>query len=150
MAAIAGALLASPLAASAQQTDLVRRIGVLRIGSPPDPYVEVFREALRELAYVETRSFVLDVRYARGDPDQLVALAAEFVRPPVDVLVTSGIPAILAAKHATTVIPIVFAAGGGDPVADGFVVSLSQPGGNMTGLTVGPPELEGKRLRRVS
>jgi len=148
MAAIAGALLASPLAASAQQTDRVRRIGVLRIGSPPDPYVEVFREALRELAYVETRSFVLDVRYARGDPDQLVALAAEFVRPPVDVLVTSGIRAMLAAKHATTV--IIFAAGGGDPVADGFVVSLSQPGGNMTGLTVGPPELEGKRLRRVS
>jgi putative ABC transport system substrate-binding protein len=146
LATLAGGLLAAPLAAQAQQAAKIARIGFLRSGSPPDPYVEVFRQGLRELGYVESQSIAIDVRYARGDPDQLVALAAELVRLKVDVLVTSGLPAIVAAKHATTVIPIVFPAGGGDPVADGLVISLARPGGNITGLTVGPPELEGKRL----
>jgi putative ABC transport system substrate-binding protein len=145
-AALALALLAAPLAAEAQPPGRVPRIGLLRAGSPPDPYVEVFRQGLRELGYVESQSIGIDVRYARGDPDQLVALAAELVRLKVDVLVTSGLPAIVAAKHATTALPIVFAAASGDPVADGIVISLARPGGNITGLTVGPPELEGKRL----
>ena len=140
-------LLAAPLAAEAQQQAMkIPRIGILRLGSPPDPYVEVFRQKLHELGYVENRSIAIDVRYARGDPDQLIALAAELVRLKVDVLLASGLPAIVAAKHATTVIPIVFAATGGDPVADGLVASLARPGGNLTGLTIGPPELEGKRL----
>ncbi len=138
-------LLAAPLAAEAQQQAAkIPRIGILRLGSPPDPYVEVFRQKLYELGYVENRSIAIDVRYASGDPDQLVA--AELARRKVDVLLASGLPAIVAAKHATTVIPIVFAATGGDPVADGLVASLARPGGNLTGLTIGPPELEGKRL----
>ena len=141
-----GLLATMPLVAEAQQAGKIARIGILRAGSPPDPYVEVFRQGLHELGYVENRSIAIDVRYARGDPDQLVALAAELVRLRVDVLVTSGLPAIVAAKHATAAIPIVFAAAGGDPVAEGVVASLAQPGGNITGLTVGPPELEGKRL----
>jgi putative ABC transport system substrate-binding protein len=142
---VGSGLLAAPLAAEAQSPGRVPRIGVLKIGSPPDPFVELFRQNLRELGYVENQSIALDVRYARGDPDQLVALAAELVRLKVDVLVTSGLPAIVAAKHATTTIPIVFAVGG-DPVADGLVATLARPGGNITGLTFGPPELEGKRL----
>ena len=121
-----------------QQAMKIPRIGILRLGSPPDPYVEVFRQKLHELGYVENRSIAIDVRYARGDPDQLIALAAELVRLKVDVLLASGLPAIVAAKHATTVIPIVFAATGGDPVADGLVASLARPGGNLTGLTIGP------------
>jgi putative ABC transport system substrate-binding protein len=140
-------LLAAPRAVEGQeQTAKIPRIGILRLGSPPDPYVEVFRQRLHELGYVENRSVAIDVRYARDDPDQLSALAAELVRLKVDILLASGLPAIVAAKHATTVIPIVFAATGGDPVADGFVTSLARPGGNLTGLTIGPPELEGKRL----
>jgi|KBSSwiStaDraftv2_1062776.scaffolds.fasta_scaffold119069_2 putative ABC transport system substrate-binding protein len=143
---LAGGLLAAPLAVQAQQAAKTATIGILRSGSPPDVYVEVFRQGLRELGYVENRSIAIDVRYARGDPDQLVALARELAQLKVDVLVASGLPAIVAAKHATSIIPIVVAAIGGDPVADGIVASLARPGGNITGLTIGPPELEGKRL----
>ena len=140
-------LLAAPRAVEGQeQAAKIPRIGILRLGSPPDPYVEMFRQRLHELGYVENRSVAIDVRYARDDPDQLSALAAELVRLKVDILLASGLPAIVAAQHATTVIPIVFAATGGDPVADGFVTSLARPGGNLTGLTIGPLELEGKRL----
>jgi putative ABC transport system substrate-binding protein len=137
-------LLAAALAAEAQSAK-VPRIGVLRPGSLPDPFVEVFRQGLRELGWAESQNIAVDVRYARGDPDQLLALAAELVRLKVDVLVTGGLPATMAVQRATTAIPIVFL-GPPDPDASGLVASLARPGGNITGLTVGPPELEGKRL----
>jgi ABC-type uncharacterized transport system substrate-binding protein len=145
VALVSLALLAAPLAAEAQQTGKVPRIGLLRPGLPPDPSIEAFRQGLRELGYVESQSIGIDVRYARGDPDQLLALAAELVRLKVDVLFANGLPGIMAAKRATTAIPIVFL-GPPDPVGAGLVASLARPGGNITGLTVGPPELEGKRL----
>ena len=137
--------LLAPPATESQEVKKIPRIGVLRPGSPPDPYVEAFRQGLRELGYVESQSITIDVRYARGDPDQLVTLAAELVRLKVDVLLTGGGPATAAAKRATTAIPIVFV-GSSDPVAFGLVASLARPGANITGLTVGPPELEGKRV----
>jgi putative ABC transport system substrate-binding protein len=138
------ALLAAPLAVQAQPAK-IPRIGVLRPGSPPDPFVEAFRQGLRELGYVESQSATIDVRYAKGDPDQLPTLADELVRLKIDVLLTGGGPATAVAKRVTTAIPIVFV-GSSDPVALGLVASLARPGANITGLTVGPPELEGKRV----
>jgi putative ABC transport system substrate-binding protein len=101
---------------------------------------------LRELGYVEGKNIVIEYRYAEGKLERLPDLAAELVRLKVDVIVTpSGGPTILAAKKATATIPIVFAAAA-DPVGDGLVSSLARPGGNITGLSVMAPDLDGKRL----
>jgi len=142
---LALSLLAAPCTTEAQPAKKVPRIGLLRPGVPPDPFVDTFRHGLSELGYVESQSVGIDVRYARGDPDQLVVLATELVQLKVDVLVVGGGPAIGATKRATKEIPTVFV-GSSDPVVSGLVASLARPGGNITGLTVGPPELEGKRL----
>ena len=144
---VAGGLLAAPLAAEAQRAGKVWRIGYLDQGSaaPGWSYVDGLRQGLRDLGWVEGRSIVIDVRFAEGETDQLPRLAAELVRLKVDLIVTSTTPAALAAKHATTTIPIVigFAA---DPVGNGIVASLAHPGGNITGWTHSGLELRAKYL----
>ena len=142
------ALLVAPLAADAQPSTNVHRIGLLRSGTPPagpDPNLEAFRQGLRELGYVEGQNLVLEVRYAAGNDERLPELAAELVRLPVEVLVASGTAAIHAAQQATRTIPIVMV-GSYDPVVEGFVASLARPGGNITGLSFLQIELPQKRL----
>jgi len=139
-------LLAVPLAAEAQPSAKVARIGYL-LGTTREQEgrVEVFLEEMRALGYVEGQHFVMEVRGAEGQYERLPALAAELVRLQVDVLLVVITPAALAAKHATTTIPIVMAAVG-DPVGSGLVASLARPGGNVTGLTSLTSELVGKQL----
>ena len=137
-------LLAASLAAQAQPREKIPLVGVLRPTSPTDPLTEAFRQGLRDLGYVEGYNMRLEYRFAEGQSERLPALAAELVRLPVDVLVTDG-PGALAAKHATNLIPIVFAVSP-NPVEEGLVASLARPGGNITGFSVMTPELAGKLL----
>ncbi len=136
-----------PLAAQPQATADIPRLGLLRIYSRDalDLGMEGFRQGLRELGYVEGQNIFLEYRWADGRPDRLPALAAELVRLNVDVIVTGGEQAILAAKRATSTIPIVMGASN-DPVGAGLVTSLARPGGNVTGMTILSPELSRKRL----
>jgi putative tryptophan/tyrosine transport system substrate-binding protein len=134
--ALALNLLVAPLAAEAQPATPVSRIGLLRSGHPPagpDPNLEAFRQALRELGYAEGQNLVLASRYAEGSEERLPELAAELVRLPVGVLVAPGTAAIRAAQQATRTIPIVMA-GSYDPVGEGFIASLARPGGAHHGL----------------
>jgi putative ABC transport system substrate-binding protein len=148
LAGTGAALLATPLAAEAQQAAKVPRIGALG-GSPAfSPLREAFLEGLRDLGYVEGRTVVIEYRYDEDKLERLPASAAELVALKVDVIVTGSTPAALAAKRATTTIPIVFAAVI-DPVADGLVTSPAQPGGNVTGSSTLSPELVGKRLEHL-
>jgi putative ABC transport system substrate-binding protein len=141
-------LLAAPLAAEAQQAGKVYRIGLLDY-SEPDParqaWWNVFRQQMRELGYVEGQNVSFEPRWGQGDNARLPKLAAELAGLKVDLLVTGGTSAAVAAKRATSTIPIVMATGG-DPVALGLVASLRQPGGNVTGTTSINSELAGKRL----
>ena len=143
-------ILAVNFRAEAQQPAKISRIGYLSGRSAsdstvPDSNVDAFRQGLRELGYTEGKNIALEYRFADGNNDRLPALAAELVRLNVDVIVSSALPPSLAAKKATTTIPIVFA-GVGDPVGFGMVPSLAHPGGNVTGLTNFFPELSGKRV----
>jgi putative tryptophan/tyrosine transport system substrate-binding protein len=135
-----------PLTAEGQPGK-VWRIGYLDQGSADGnkPYVEAFRQALRDLGWVEGKNIAMELRFAEGKTDRLPALAAELVRLKVDLIATSSTPAALAAKRATTTIPIVigFAA---DPVGSGIVSSLAHPGGNITGWTHQGLELRQKYL----
>jgi putative ABC transport system substrate-binding protein len=147
MAMLTGGLLAAPLAAEAQAPAKVPRIGFL-FGPTPAvsaPYLEAFRQGLRELGYVEGQNIAIEYRWAEGKYERLPALAAELVRLKVDVIVTSAPPVPLAAKQATSTIPIVFTTAI-DPVAQGLVVSLARPGGNITGLASIGQEVVGKHL----
>jgi putative ABC transport system substrate-binding protein len=101
-------------------------------------------QRLRELGWIEGRTIAIEYRWAEGHPERFADIAAELVRLKIDVIVTAG-GAVLAAKQATSVIPIVFAVAN-DPVGGGFVASLARPGGNVTGLSVQAPDLAGKRL----
>ena len=145
------AILLAPFAATAQQPGKVSRIGILA-GSPQSLYWqrgnEAFRQGLRELGYVEGKNIILEYRYAEGNVALLPALAAELVRSNVDIIVTagSGYAGLLAAKNATTTIPIVFVGIGADPVGAGLIESLTRPGGNITGFTALTMETTGKRL----
>src|SRR5258708_15959931 len=141
----AAAVLATPLAAEAQQAGKGPVIGYLIERSGRTALEEAFPRGLRELGYAEGRNVVVEYRWADGKAERLPALAAELVRLKVDVIVTSGTPGGLAAKNATSTIPIVLASGG-DFVADGLVASFSRPGANITGLSVFARELSGKRL----
>jgi putative ABC transport system substrate-binding protein len=138
-----------PVAARAQQARMTR-IGFLG----PTSYfglqerMEALRAGLRDLGYVEGDNLSIDFRWAEGRYDRLPALAVELVRLKVDVIVTATVPATLAAKQATTTIPIVMAATG-DAVADGLVDSLNRPGGNVTGSSVYSPEISAKRLELI-
>ena len=142
----AGAILAAPLAAEAQQTTKVARIGYLGRDIVPAPHLpEAFLQGLRDLGYVEGRSVVVEYRDAEGKSERLPALAAELVALKVDVIVAASIQPALAARQATRTLPIVFATIG-DPVSSGLVASLARPGGNVTGLSSLTPELVGKSL----
>jgi len=125
----------TPLAVEAQQSKKVYRIGFLSAGSSlPTPNVEAFQQSLRDLGYVEGQNLAIEYRYAENHLERLPDLAAELVRLPVDLIVTSGTPATRAAKHATTTIPIVMAGIGADPVEAGLVASLARPEANVTGV----------------
>jgi putative ABC transport system substrate-binding protein len=141
-------ILMAPLAAAAQQTRTVPRLGYLENQSASDAdasrFLEAFRQGLRELGYVEGQSLALEYRLAEGKLERLPDLAAELVRLKVDVIVTWG-PGIHAAKRATTTLPIVMASTM-DAVGGGLVASLARPGGNITGLTVQDPGLHAKTL----
>ena len=102
-------------------------------------------QRLRELGWIEGRTVAIEYRWAEGRSERFAEIAAEFVRLKVDVIVTAGTAAVVAAKQATSVIPIVFAAAG-DPVGTGLVASLARPGGNVTGLSNQSADLAGKRL----
>ncbi|MGZ8453369.1 MAG: ABC transporter substrate-binding protein [Candidatus Binatia bacterium] len=134
--------------AEAQQPTKVHRIGFLASGFPSgtSSSLEVLRKSLGELGYVEGRDVAIEFRWAEGRQNRLPGLANELVRIKVEVILASGMSAVLAAKNATKIIPIVFV-GAADPVAWGLVASLAHPGGNVTGLSeLAGRELEGKRL----
>jgi len=144
---MAAIFLATVSNAHAQQPSKVPHIGylVLNTLSSQVARMEAFRQGLRELGYVEGKNVVIDWRSADGKLERLSALAAELVRLKVDIIVTTGPTPTRAAKEATSTIPIVLT-NDPDPVANGFVVSLARPGGNITGLSTFAPELSGKRL----
>ncbi len=148
LSAVAGGLLAASLAAEAQQAGRVPRIGLLLLfGTPgqPNPLVDAFRGGLRDLGYVEGRNLAIEYRWAEGHNQRLTDQAAELVRQNVTLIVTPGTPATLAARNATSEIPIVMT-NVGDPVGSGLVRSLAQPGGNVTGLSLLDTDLDGKRI----
>ena len=136
-----------PLPARAQQPAKLPTIGFLgqSTRSAASEWVAAFVQRLRELGWIENRTVAINYRWAEGRDEQFADIAAEFVRLKVDVIVTSGILAVLASKHATSVIPIIFATAG-DPVGNNLVASLAQPGGNVTGLSLQMGDLTGKRL----
>jgi putative ABC transport system substrate-binding protein len=143
-------VLAAPLAAEAQPAGKVPRVGYLSPFSDSDPEIQrgldVFRQALRELGYVEGQNVAIEYRFAEGKAERLPDLATELVRLKVDVIVTvGGVPPAQAAQRATKTIPIV-ASGTADPVAAGLVASLARPGGNITGPAIISHELVGKEL----
>jgi putative ABC transport system substrate-binding protein len=132
----------------AQQAGIVPRIGILAPGTsalPTSGYHDSFRQELRDLGYIEGKNIFIEIRYAEGKQDRLSDIATELVKLKVDVIVTSTRPGVLAARNATSAIPIVFAAVG-DPVRAGLVSSLARPGGNITGLSIIETQLFGKRL----
>ena len=141
-----GILLGS-LAAQAQQTGNVYRIGFLgnSTAALEANLVGPFREGLRDLGYVEGRNVLIEYRWAEGKYDRFPALIGELLALKVAVIVTAGTPATLAVKKATTSVPLVMLAVG-DPVGTGIVPSLSHPGGNITGLTAISTEMDAKRL----
>jgi putative ABC transport system substrate-binding protein len=135
-----------PIAALAQQSGM-RRIGFLGAATPSvaSQWVAAFSQRLKELGWIENQNLAIEYRWAEGRSDRFAEIASEFVRIKVDVIMTwSGGP-VIAAKQATTVIPIVFALQT-DPVGTGLVASLSRPGGNVTGLSVEQTDTVGKRL----
>jgi len=144
---VAVGLTLAPLLAGAQQTGRVYRIGVLETLSATlnATNLDAFRQGLRELGYVEGRDFVIEYRSADGRPVRFPGLATELVHSKVDLIVTRGTPAVLAAEKATGSIPIVMATSA-DPAGSGIVSSLARPGGNVTGQSTVAVELAGKRL----
>lgn len=141
-------LLGASLPAFAQSSQKVFRVAVLSgtgrtsDGAPP----ALMREAMRKLGYVEGRNVAYEARFAEGDPERLPGLAAELAALKVDVIATLGGPAAIAAKQATSSIPIVMARAAGDAVAAGLIASLARPGGNVTGLTDESVQLSAKRM----
>jgi putative ABC transport system substrate-binding protein len=148
-----GGAAAWPLAARAQQGDRVRRIGVLMPGDENDPTqkrrLSAFAQALAGLGWTDGRNARMDVRWTGADINQIRALAHELIGSQPNVIVTSSLPATVALQRETRTIPIVFA-GIGDPVANGIVARVNQPGGNITGFVLLEPTLGGKWLELLS
>jgi putative ABC transport system substrate-binding protein len=144
---LGGAAASWARAASGQQPAKLPTIGFLSQStrSAASEWVAAFVQRLRELGWIENRTVAIDYRWGEGREERFAEVADEFVRLKVDVIVTSGTPAVLASKHATSVIPIIFATAG-DPVGNNLVASLAQPGGNVTGLSSQMGDLAGKRL----
>jgi putative ABC transport system substrate-binding protein len=140
-----GGAAAWPLAARAQQQDGMRHIGYLNPGRPVHHIYAAFVEGLRQLGWVEGKNLSIDSRYADNDVERLHQLATELVRGDVEIIVATGTLGPLAAKRATTKIPIVMSAAG-DPLGSGLIASLARPGGNITGMSLMAPDLGGKRL----
>jgi putative ABC transport system substrate-binding protein len=136
-------LLTAPLAAEAPPARKALRIGF--ISDTPGPYAEAFRQGLRERGYIEGETITIEYRWAEGRHERLPDLVAELVQLQVDVLVPVGTQPSLAAKQATSMIPIVMAQIG-DPVGSGLVASLARPGGNLTGVSVLGPRISAKQL----
>jgi len=144
---LGGAAAAWPLAARAQQPGKLPTIGFLgqSTRSAATEWTAAFVQRLRELGRIEGRTITIEYRWGEGREERFAEIAAEFVRLKVDIIVTAGTLAVVAAKQATTVIPIVFA-GAGDPIETGLVASLARPGGNVTGLSSQTTDLAAKRL----
>jgi putative ABC transport system substrate-binding protein len=144
---LGGAAASWPLPLNAQQSTKVPTVGYSGQSTPSteSQRVAAFVQRLRELGWIEGRTIAIEYRWAEGRSERAAEIAAEFVRLKVDIIATSGTPAALAAKQATSVIPIVFAVAG-DPVGSGLVASLARPGGNITGLSVLSTDLPGKRI----
>src|SRR5262249_34269578 len=142
-----GAACAWPLAARAQQAAKRPIVGFLGDSTPlaESERAAAFARRLHDLGWIEGRTIAIEYRWADGRSDRLAEIAAEFARLKVDIIVTGGTPAVMAAKQAAPVVPIVFAAVG-DPVGVGFVASLARPGGNVTGVSSLTADLAGKRL----
>jgi putative ABC transport system substrate-binding protein len=140
-------LLALPFPAQAQQPGKIFRIGYLDNGTAAGSavLVKAFLQELSKLGWIEGKNFTIEYRFSEGKQERLPELAADLVRLKVDLIVTTGTPQTLAAKKATTTVPIVMAAVG-DPVGSGFVASLAWPGGNVTGFSSLSFELNTKRL----
>jgi putative ABC transport system substrate-binding protein len=147
MLAVGGATLPWSFAANAQQVAKVPTIGFLGqlSQSAMSKWTAAFVGRLRELGWVEGRTVAIEYRWGEGRNERFAEAAHEFVRLKVDVIVTGGTAAIMAAKQATSVVPIVFAVAG-DPVGTGLVGSLARPGSNLTGLSNLSADLPGKRL----
>jgi putative ABC transport system substrate-binding protein len=137
--------------AEAQQPGKVPRVGFLTSASTAEtaPYIEAFRQGLRDLGYIEGKNIVLEIRGGEANPDRVSDLAAELIALKVDIIVAGGIFAIRAAMKATSTIPIVMRTDS-DPVDAGFVPSLARPGGNITGVTSITTKLIGKHLELLA
>jgi ABC-type uncharacterized transport system substrate-binding protein len=144
---IGGAATTWPLAARAQQAARLPTIGFLGQSTPvvESERLDAFLKRLRELGWIEGRTVAIEYAWGQGSSERFAEIAADFVRLKVDVIVTSGTANVIAAKQATSVIPIVFAVAG-DPIANNLVASLARPGGNVTGLSTVATDLAGKRL----
>src|SRR6266567_5908 len=144
---LAGSAIAWPLAARAQPAGKLPTIGFLGPSTPSadGPRMAAFVQRLRELGWTEGRTVAIEYRWAEGRIERYAEIAAEFVRLKVDVIVTAGTPAVLAAKQVTSVVPIVFISAA-NPVGNGLVASLARPGGNVTGLLDQVTDLAAKRL----
>jgi putative ABC transport system substrate-binding protein len=141
--AMAAGLLAAPFSVAGVPAEAVRRVGWLHLGQPWN--LHQFRDKMKDLGWIEGRNLVIDPRFADNEVDRLPALAAELVKLKVDVIVTQSTPAAVAAKAATSVIPIVMA-GSSNPEGNGLVGSLARPGGNVTGVTHNPGRGFGLKL----
>jgi putative tryptophan/tyrosine transport system substrate-binding protein len=144
---LGGTAAAWPLAARAQQPAKLPTIGFLgsTTPAPQSQLTAAFVQRLRELGWIEGRTVAIEYRWAEGRSERFAEFAAEFVRLRVDVILTHNTPPVLAAKQATSVIPIVFATAA-DPVGTGVVASLARPGSNVTGLSSQTPDVAGKRI----
>ena len=144
---LGGAAAAWPLAARAQRPGKLPTIGYLGSGTAATQgqWTAALMSRLRDLGWIEGRTIAIEYRWAEGRSERFADIAAELVQHKVDVIVTAGTPPVLAAKQATSVIPIVFPLAG-DPVGNGLVASLARPGGNVTGLSIQTTDLGNKRL----
>jgi putative ABC transport system substrate-binding protein len=149
IAAVCLGLVAVPVGTGAQLGGKIPVAGVLNAGPAEPRSLDGARQGLRELDYVGGKTILLEVRHAKGNPEVLPALAAELVQKKVDVLLASGPAALKAAAEATRTIPVVAYDLESDPVQSGYARSLSQPGGNITGLFLDLPELTGKWLELI-
>lgn len=145
---VAGGLVATPLAARAQQVGKIYRIGLLETipAAQNAANLDALRKGLRDLGYVEGRNLIIEYRSAEGRAERFPDLASELVRLRVDLIVTRGTPAAIAAKNATATIPLLMATMG-DPRA--IVTSFANPGGNITGVTTFSTELTAKRIELI-
>ena len=147
IALLGSAAVAWPLAARAQRPEKVPTIGFLGplSQSAQSTWTAAFVQRMREHGWIEGRTVAIEYRWAEGRRERFAEIAAEFVRLNVDVIVTAATDAVIAAKKATSVIPIVFGTAG-DPVANGLVASLARPGANVTGLSNQSADIAGKRI----